>query len=86
LTCDRGEFGKSDEKERPPLEAAAKKQLVKAEKTLCAVVTVNFGECNSVRLLHLLVVIFNKCSVNPIKNQTPSIVTQSRENIYGSTE
>jgi hypothetical protein len=31
----RAEFGKPEEGERPPLEAAAKQRLVKTEKTLC---------------------------------------------------
>jgi hypothetical protein len=45
-----GKFGNSEEAERPPLEAATKQRLVKTEKTMCAIVTVTPGACNSVRL------------------------------------
>jgi hypothetical protein len=42
-----GQFGNPEEGERPPLKAANKQWLGKTEKTLCAVVTVIFGVCNS---------------------------------------
>jgi hypothetical protein len=44
----RWQFGKPEEGECLPLEAAAKQRVVKTKKTLCAVVTSNFGVCNSV--------------------------------------
>jgi hypothetical protein len=37
---------------------------------MCAVITVIFGVCNSVRL-SLFVVTFCMCSINPITNQIP---------------
>jgi hypothetical protein len=53
----RGQFGNPGEAERPPLKAATKQQLVKTEKTpICALVTVIFGVCNSVKLSWLFVV------------------------------
>jgi hypothetical protein len=39
------------------------------EDFMCAVVTVIFGVCNSVRLSWLFVVTFCKCLVNPITNK-----------------
>jgi hypothetical protein len=46
----QGELENLHERERPPLEAATKQRLVRTEKTVCAIVTVIFEVCNSVRL------------------------------------
>jgi hypothetical protein len=46
----RGQFGNAEEGERPPCEAATKQRLMKTEDFMCAIVTVMFGVCNSVRL------------------------------------
>jgi hypothetical protein len=44
--------GMSAEAEESPLiKSVTRKHLVKTEKTMCAIVTVIFGVCNSVRLL-----------------------------------
>jgi hypothetical protein len=43
-----GQFGNPEEGVRQSLEAATKKQLVKTEDFMRAVVTVIFGVCNSV--------------------------------------
>jgi hypothetical protein len=45
-----GQFANPEEGEHQSLEAAAKQRIMKTEKTLCAVDTMTFGVCNSMRL------------------------------------
>jgi hypothetical protein len=46
------------------------------EDFIYAVVTANFGACNSVRLLSLFVITFCKCSISAVTNLNP-IISQS---------
>jgi hypothetical protein len=45
--------------------------IANCENFMCAVFTVIFGVCNSVRLSYLFVVMFCKCSINPTSNPNP---------------
>jgi hypothetical protein len=50
-TWSREQFGNPEEGERTPLEGATMQRLTKLEEAfMCAVVTVNFRVCNSLRL------------------------------------
>jgi hypothetical protein len=77
VTEARGQFGNTDEKERPPLETVigGMVKILQAEKTKVCVLVLS-QVCELVKRLHLLVIVFCKCSINGITNPNPKY-TQS---------